>query len=80
MAGKRVVLSGHSSDEQLAASACHTCLQSGESDWGACLFAHQKLWDFFGDGAQRIIRSGLKRRAKHPDRFAEIVRSVTARL
>ncbi|MYW92431.1 alpha/beta hydrolase [Amycolatopsis rubida] len=50
------------------ASACHAYLESGETDWGAYLFAHQKLWDFFGDGADRIIRSGLKRREKHPDR------------
>ncbi|MGW7536116.1 alpha/beta fold hydrolase [Amycolatopsis sp. NPDC054798] len=50
------------------ANACHTYLESGESDWGAFLFAHQKLWDFFGGGAHRIVRSGLARRAKHPDR------------
>jgi len=41
------------------ATTCHTFLQSGETDWAAYSFAHQKLWDFFGDGADRIIRSGL---------------------
>ncbi|WP_033288486.1 alpha/beta fold hydrolase [Amycolatopsis jejuensis] len=50
------------------ATTCHTYLESGETDWPAYSFAHQKLWDFFGDGAARIVRGGLARHAKHPDR------------
>lgn len=50
------------------ATTCHTFLQSDKTDWAAYSFAHQKLWDFFGDSADRIIRAGLTRHAKHPDR------------
>ncbi|WP_215547037.1 alpha/beta fold hydrolase [Amycolatopsis sp. CA-230715] len=50
------------------ATTCHTFLQSGETDWVAHSFVRQKLWDFFGDGADRIVRAGLKRHAKHPGR------------
>ncbi|GAA3574320.1 alpha/beta hydrolase [Amycolatopsis ultiminotia] len=50
------------------ATTCHAFLESGETDWTAYSFAHQKLWDFFGGGAERIVRSGLARHTKHPDR------------
>ncbi|WP_063712858.1 alpha/beta fold hydrolase [Sciscionella marina] len=50
------------------ASNCHAFLQSGETDWIAYSFTHQKLWDFFGDSADRIIRTGLRRHVRHPDR------------
>lgn len=50
------------------ATTCHTFLRSGETDWAAYSFAHQKLWDFFGGSADRIVRFGLTRHAKHPDR------------
>ena len=50
------------------ATTCHEFLESGETDWPAYSFAHQRLWDFFGDSAERIIRSGLTRHAKHPER------------
>lgn len=50
------------------ASTCHMFLQNGETDWVAYSFARQKLWDFFGDSADRIIRSGLTRHVGHPDR------------
>lgn len=50
------------------ASTCHSYLRSEETDWVAYSFANQKLWDFFGEGADKIIRHGLKRHAKHPQR------------
>lgn len=50
------------------ATNCHDFLESRENDWPAYSFAHQRLWDFFGDSAERIISSGLNQHAKHPER------------
>lgn len=50
------------------ASICHEFLRSEETNWPAFSFAHQKLWSFFGDSADRIISSGLVRHSRHPDR------------
>lgn len=50
------------------ATACHDYLRCGETDWPAYVFAHQKLWEFFGGGAEKIVRLGLKLHAKHPER------------
>lgn len=50
------------------ATTCHDFLESEETDWAAYSFAHQRLWTFFGEGRKRIIRSGLRQHAKHPNR------------
>ncbi|MBB4688823.1 alpha/beta fold hydrolase [Amycolatopsis jiangsuensis] len=50
------------------ATTCHAFLRSGEPDWIAYQFAHQKMWECFGGSADRIVRSGLARHAAHPDR------------
>ena len=49
------------------ATNCHRYLESGEHDWLAYSFAHERLWTFFGDAQERIIDSGLKQHARHPD-------------
>lgn len=50
------------------ATTCHDFLESEDTDWAAYSFAHQRLWTFFGDGGERIIRSGLRQHEKHPKR------------
>lgn len=50
------------------ATACHDYLESGESDWPAYNFAHQRMWQFFGPSAKKIIRRGLAQHRRHPDR------------
>ncbi len=50
------------------ATICHDFLESEDTDWAAYSFAHQRLWTFFGEAKDRIVRSGLRQHAKHPQR------------
>lgn len=51
------------------ATACHEYLASGTSqDWPTHYFRHQRMWQFFGDGAPKIIAWALKRHRGHPDK------------
>lgn len=50
------------------ATACHGFLESGQTDFPAYSWEHQRMWKFFGDSAQPMIDEGLRYRAKHPDK------------
>lgn len=53
------------------ATACHGFLADhpgGEGDFVAYYWEHQYVWKYFGGGADRMRRAGLKLHAKHPDR------------
>lgn len=44
------------------ASTAHDFLESDATDWVAWQWEHQRMWRFFGDSADRIIRHGLSSR------------------
>lgn len=48
------------------ASACHAYLASGETDWVAYAWEHQRMWKLFGDAADGIVKTGLDHHATHP--------------
>lgn len=48
------------------ATTCHGFLTSGESDWVAYAWRHQRLWRFFGDSAASFIDEGLTYHREHP--------------
>lgn len=48
------------------ASTCHTFLTSDETDWVAYQWRHQRMWQFFGAGAPRLIDIGLDYHSRHP--------------
>lgn len=54
------------------ASNCHHFLESGETDWVAWQWRHQRMWRFFGPAAPWIIESGLNYHARHPHEPIEI--------
>lgn len=52
------------------ATAAHTYLADDVAaqgvDWATYSWMHQRMWKFFGDGAQGIIDEGLRYRSRHP--------------
>lgn len=49
------------------ATTCHEFLASGEGDWVAYQWVHQRMWEFFGGIADRIREDGLAHHRRHPE-------------
>lgn len=49
------------------ATTCHTYLATGQTDWLAYAWEHQRMWSFFKGSAPAIIQTGLDHHAEHPD-------------
>ncbi|MGD7705085.1 alpha/beta fold hydrolase [Microlunatus sp. Y2014] len=50
------------------ATTCHDYLAADTDDWIGYHFANQRLWTFFGDAKDPIVRYGLKQHTRHPGR------------
>ncbi|NNG19551.1 hypothetical protein HJ590_08150 [Naumannella sp. ID2617S] len=48
------------------ATTCHNFLVSGEDDWVAYAWTHQRMWKSFGNGAPKLIEIGMEHHRKHP--------------
>lgn len=48
------------------ATACHSFLASGETDWQAYQWRNQRIWRMFGDGGPAFVDEGLRYHAEHP--------------